>query len=405
MKPKLLHVLGGGQWQLPTVRLAKALGHRVLVSDMYHDRPAYALADQHEVVDITDCEATLQLASGCRIDGIICDTTDVGVATAAFVAERLGLPGIGYETARNFTDKGRMRRLTDASGLAVPRYRVLSSAAGLATAAAEVTFPLIVKPVDSQSGRGVSRLSGADGLDAAYRLARSCSRSGQVLLESCVHGNEIIVDGFVVAGRVRILGIAHKIPYADSLTVSSRIHYPGLLPSAEFARIGAAVGATLSALGLLDGVFHAEFILDGEHAVPIDIAARGGGVMIYTHVLPHISGINVNRAMIGWVLGETVRIEPLPVPRAANIEFFRMPPGTIAEIGGADAAAAVPGVAAVHFNLQPGDEVGPLEHKDRRPGYVVSLADSPTEVIDIARRAISLLSVRMAGAGEFTSID
>ena len=105
MKPKLLHVLGGGPWQLPTVRLAKALGHRVLVSDMYRERPAYALADEHEVVDITDCEATLQLASRCRIDGIICDTTDVGVVTAAFVAERLGLPGIGHETARNFTDK------------------------------------------------------------------------------------------------------------------------------------------------------------------------------------------------------------------------------------------------------------------------------------------------------------
>jgi biotin carboxylase len=405
MKQKRLHVLGGGQWQLPTVRLAKALGHHVLVSDMYRDRPAYALADQHEVVDISDREATLRLATRCRIDGIICDTTDFGVATAAFVAERIGLPGIGYETACNFTDKGRMRRLTDAAGLVVPAYRLLSSAAGLAAAAAEVAYPLIVKPVDNQSGKGVSRVSGADGLDAAYRLARSCSRSGEVLIERWVEGSEIIVDGFVVAGTPRILGIAHKVPYADSLTVSSRIHYPGLLPSAEFERIRPAVAGTLSALGLLDGVFHAEFILDGEHVVPIDIAARGGGVMIYTHVLPHISGIDVNRAMIAWVLGESVRIEPLPVPRAANVEFFTMPRGTIAEIGGADAAAAVPGVAAVHFNLQPGDEVGPLEHKDRRPGYVVSLGDSPTEVIDITRRAISLLRVRMAGDDGFTSVD
>ena len=54
MKPKLLHVLGGGQWQLPTVRLAKAMGYRVLVSDMHRERPAYALADHKEVVDITD---------------------------------------------------------------------------------------------------------------------------------------------------------------------------------------------------------------------------------------------------------------------------------------------------------------------------------------------------------------
>ncbi|WP_374691104.1 ATP-grasp domain-containing protein [Accumulibacter sp.] len=404
MKPKLLHVLGGGPWQLPTARLAKALGHRVLVSDMYRERPAYALADEHEVVDITDCEGTLKLASRCRIDGIICDTTDIGVATAAFVAERLGLPGIGYETARNFTDKGRMRRLTDAAGMVVPRYRLLSSAAGLAAAAAEVAYPLIVKPVHSQSGRGVSRLATADALPAAFRLAQACSRSGEVLIESCVEGSEIIVDGFVVAEDVEILGIARKVPFSDSLTVSSRIHYPGALPRAEFERIRAAVCATLSALGLADGVFHAEFMLSGEHVVPIDIAARGGGVMIYTHVLPHISGVNVNRAMIEWALGEPVRIRPLAVPRAANVEFFSMPRGTIAEISGAEAAAAVPGVAAIHFNLQAGDEVGPLEHKDRRPGYVVSLADDPDEVIEIAMRAISLLRVRMAGDTGFTSI-
>lgn len=404
MKPKLLHVLGGGQWQLPTVHLAKAMGHRVLVSDMHRERPAYALADHHEVVDITDGEATLKLAARHRIDGIICDTTDVGVATAAFVAERLGLPGIGYETALNFTNKGRMRRLTDAAGMAVPRYRLLSSATGLAAAAEAIGFPLIVKPVDNQSGRGVSRLSASNGLDAAYRLARSCSRSGEVLIESCVEGSEIIVDGFVVAGKAQILGIARKRPFSDSLTVSSRIHYPGALPRAEFDRIRAATGATLSALGLQEGVFHAEFMLSGEDVVPIDIAARGGGVMIYTHVVPHVSGVNVNQAMIERALGQPVRINPLPASRAANVEFFSMPHGTIAEIVGVDAAAAVPGVAAIHFNLRAGDEVGPLEHKDRRPGYVVSLANTAAEVIAIARHAVSLIRVRMDGRSEFVSI-
>src|ERR1039458_1168339 len=94
--PKTVHVLGGGQWQVPTIRLAKSLGYRVLVTDIYRDRPGYALADEHAVMDIADREGTLRIA---------CDTTDVGVPTMAYVAERLGLPGIGYETALNFTNK------------------------------------------------------------------------------------------------------------------------------------------------------------------------------------------------------------------------------------------------------------------------------------------------------------
>jgi len=398
MRQKLLHILGAGPWQLPTVRLAKSLGHRVLVTDVYPERPAYALADFHEVVDITDRKGTLAVSTRYRIDGVLCDTTDVGVPTAAYVAERLGLPGMGYETALNFTDKGRMRQLTDRGGLVVPRYRLVDSAGGLKDAAAEVSYPLIVKPVDNQSGRGVSRLADGTNLEAAYQAARGFSRSGTVLIESCVEGSEIIVDGFVVKGHPQILGVARKIPYPDTVTVSSRIHYPGGPPGSDFDRIASAACRTVTALGLLNGVFHAEFIIHGDEVVPIDIAARGGGVMIYSHVIPYISGVNANREMIQLAAGESIAIKPQPIPRAANIEFIRLPPGRISEIIGIEAAAAVPGIAAIHFNLGIGEQVGALEHKDRRPGYVVALADTASEVIDIALRAKSLISVRMDDA-------
>lgn len=82
-----------------------------------------------------------------------------------------------------------------------------------------------------------------------------------------------------------------------------------------------------------------------------------------------------------------------------------MPRGKIAEIAGAAAAAAVPGVAAIHFNLQPGDEVGPLEDKDCRPGYVVSLAKPAAEVIAIALDAVSLIRVRLMAANSSASPD
>ena len=68
---KLIHILGGGQWQLPTIRLAKSLGYRTLVTDMYAERPGYALVDEHAVIDITDQEGTLRVAEKYRIDGIV----------------------------------------------------------------------------------------------------------------------------------------------------------------------------------------------------------------------------------------------------------------------------------------------------------------------------------------------
>lgn len=404
MTKRLIHILGGGPWQMPTVRLAKALGYRVLVTDMYKDRPAYALTDDHEVVDITDREATLAIARHYRIDGILCDTTDVGVPTAAYVAEKMGLPGIGYETAINCTNKGRMLQLTERAGLEVPAYRLISSAEELNEVADVLAYPLLVKPVDNQSGRGVRKVSNHKELMAAFDHAKDFARSGEVLIEACVNGTEIIVDGFVVAGNAQILGLAYKTPYADATTMSSRIHYPGGPSPSNFSLIQTTTRRVMSALGLFNGVFHAEFILSGDDIVPIDIAARGGGVMIYSHVIPHVSGVDANQAMIRMAMGESVSIQPRALPKAANIEFMRMPEGKLSRIMGVEAAAAIPGVAAVHFNVQVGDQIGLLGYKDHRPGYVLALADTGAQAIDISLAAKSQISVLMAGHYESTLV-
>lgn len=395
---KLLHVLGGGPWQIPTVRLAKALGLRVLVTDMYSDRPAYALADAHEVVDITHTEATLDVARRHRIDGILCDTTDFGVPTAAYVAERMGLPGIGFETALNCTNKTRMRRCVEQAGLCVPRHVTIRAHADLPAAIECVGIPLVAKPVDNQAGRGVSIVARRQDVTAAFTQAKRFSRSGMVLLESTVAGTEIIADGFVVDGRCHVLGVARKVPYPDNRTIASRIIYEStwsLICTREQVHAGCA--ATVDALGLRNGVFHAEFIVGPDQVVPIDFAARGGGVMIYTHAIPHIAGADVNRAMIEMAVGRPVAIRARPRPLAANIEFIRSHPGVLDAVLGIESALRVPGVAAIHLNLERGQRIGSLTQKDDRLGYVVALGDTTEQVLAAARDAEALLSVRIAG--------
>jgi biotin carboxylase len=401
----LLHVLGGGPWQLPTVVKAKELGLRVLVTDMYRERPAYALADMHEVIDITDCEATLDAARRHRVDGVLCDSTDVGVPTAAYVAERLNLPGIGYQSALNCTNKARMRDCVSRAGLPVPHHCAVREQAELAPALGALGLPLVVKPVDNQSGRGVRIVADASDLALAFRHARSFSRSGAVLIEAFVTGVEIIVDGIVCDGRSTILGVASKCPYADNPTVASRILYESgwSLPCAS-ADVEAACAATVAAVGLRHGIFHAEFMVDGHRVVPIDFAARGGGVMIYRLVVPHVSGIDACRAVIEWAVGRQHQVEGPRARRAANVEFFRAPAGTLEGVGGIDRALQIPGIAAVHLNIDPGATVGPLDFKDDRLGFIVALGETTEQVIAAAEQARSRLSVQLHGSGEWLPV-
>lgn len=123
MTAPLLHVIGAGPWQVPTIRRARSLGLRVLVSDGWDERPGYAIADLCERASIVDAEATLAAARRHRVAGVLCDTTDNGVFAAAYAAESLGLPGVGIEAALNCTDKSRMAARAQAAGLPVPHWR------------------------------------------------------------------------------------------------------------------------------------------------------------------------------------------------------------------------------------------------------------------------------------------
>lgn len=398
MASDLIHVLGGGPWQLPTVLRCRELGYRVLVTDPCPDRPAFAHADLHEAVDITDAPATLAVSRRHGVDGIVCDTTDWGVATAAFVADALGLPGISLDAALNVTDKSRMRRLTKAAGIPSPRFAVVGRLDALPEAAAEVGLPLVIKPVDNQSGHGVSIVTDWSTLESAGLAAMQRSRRGQVLLEQALPGVEIIVDGFVTHGRCEVLGIAQKIPYPDNPTVCSRILYGAAheLPAPD-ATIRDACQHVVAVLGLLQGVVHAEFIVDGNSITPIDVAARGGGVQIYRRVIPHVSGVDVNRAVIEQCVGLSPKARPLDQRRCACIEFFRLPPGRLDAWHGVDRARAVPGVATVTLNVAPGDLVGALADKDRRPGYVIALGDSTAEVLASVTEAKARIAATMNG--------
>lgn len=392
---RLLHVLGGGPWQVPTVRLAKELGYDVLVTDMYRDRPAYEIADYYEIVDITDWKATLGVAERYRIDGILCDTTDTGVATAAYVAEALDLPGIGLETALNFTDKGRMRERTSAAGCDIPGHFIVHSEMELTEATKVLGFPVIIKPVDSQAGAGVSRVESENQLFPAFLRAREKSRRSGVLIEAYIVGEEYIIDGFMLDGEPHLLGIAHKFPNTDNPTIADRITYSPLYNNPVRRLTEFMNRRVMLALGLQNGIFHGEYRLRGEQVFPIDIAARGGGCMIYTHVLPNISGVNVNQRMIKLAMGESIDIQA-ETSRAANIEYLQLPMGIIERINGMNEAHAISGIIASYLGVGPGSHIKSLLEKNDRPGYMIAVADTANEAIQRTLDAVSQLQVIMA---------
>ncbi len=108
--------------------------------------------------------------------------------------------------------------------------------------------------------------------------------------------------------------------------------------------------------------------------------------------------------MVHLALGERVLVEPPARTRAGNVEFFRAPVGRMAAIEGIEAAASMPGIAAIHCNLKPGDLVGGLSQNADRLGFVVALADTSQEALDRAMGAKSRIRLRMEGDPHFQPV-
>jgi biotin carboxylase len=392
---KVLHVLGGGMWQVPTIQLARSMGYRVLVTDMYQDRPGYAHADWHEVVDITDRHQTLATARQHRIDGIVCDTTDVGVPTAAFVAEQEELPGVGLETARRFTNKYLMRETLASAGLQQPQFALVESLAELNSAAERIGFPLVVKPVDNQSSRGVRIVHRCDDLSAALANAQKNSRRSGVLAEEFLPGIEATVEGLCLDGRYVTLGISDKEHFSHRPEVACRLTYPAAFGPGVMQRIEQTNAAVVQALGLTNGVTHAEYMVDGDRVQLVEIAVRGGGSRVYSHIVPHISGIDAPRLFLQYLMGEHPSVPSAPTKRAANLEFFQFPAGRVKSICGLEEARAIPGVAEILLEFSVGDVLQAPDDDRSRPGLMVVLGETRDEVLSISQRVKETLRVEV----------
>ena len=95
---------------------------------------------------------------------------------------------IGVDIA---SDKSLTNRLLDSAGLPVPRADVVTSEEDASTVARRLGYPVVLKPLDGNHGRGVHLdLRSDEAVRAAFHGALAQSRSGDVVVETYVAGND-----------------------------------------------------------------------------------------------------------------------------------------------------------------------------------------------------------------------
>ena len=106
---KKLLILGAGNYQLPLILKAKEMGIYTVVISPDGPYPGLKVADKVYYQDARDEKMALEVAAKEQVDGVTTDQGELFVRAVAFVAENMGLPGIGYENSLIFTNKYLMR--------------------------------------------------------------------------------------------------------------------------------------------------------------------------------------------------------------------------------------------------------------------------------------------------------
>jgi len=377
MKKSRLMVLGAGMCQVPIIRRARGMGFEVIAVSIAGNYPGLSIADRSYEIDVRDKERILEVAQEEGICGILTDQTDIPVPTVAYVAERLGLPGVSYDCACRFTNKYLMREYAEKAGVPVPKFAKASSPEEARDSAAGMKMPVIVKPVDSQGSRGVTVAADLSELDGVVDAALSFSPSSTVIVEEFFEGREVVIQGFVSGCRLTNLVMGDRV-YFDipNLFIPKQTLFPSLLPEDLKARVFAVNTRLIESLAPRFGITHSEYLVNertGDIRL-VETAIRGGGVFISSDLIPLACGIDVNDLIIRLATGREGA--PLDasgmVRRASGYVCFTLPEGVIRKIEGAEALRSLKGVHRAHIDdLYAGKRTGKLSDKTMRMGPIL----------------------------------
>ncbi len=388
--------------QLEAIRQARELGFKVVAVDADPDAIGFAEADEAVAADFSDVERVVEIGRRVGASGVVAISTDRAVPAAAGVAEALGLPGIGVETARVMTDKWAMRTRLAEHGLPQPPFALLGRGDDPAEALAAVGVPAVLKPVDSGGQRGVFLIDDLSQLEDHLPSALAFSRSERAIVEGFVDGTEL--NGIVVTcrGESRVLTLSDRLrPDGPGFGVGWAHLFPSTLSNDTLDCAADIARRASDALGLEEGIAFPQLLVVSGEVFVVEVAARiPAGQM--ADLVRFGVGVDLVEIALRQAVGERIE-EALRTPKFRQplaIRFLTaspgpLPTGRITSIEGLGAVRSSPGVVKADLYMRIGETINPVQVDADRRGYIIATAADALTALDLADRAAEKLVVRV----------
>lgn len=317
-------VIGASSESLHGIGVAQRLGYDVVALDGDPAAPGLRAADSSQVVDITD-PAAVFAALGDAPDIVIPVPIGRYLTTTGAVNDRFGLPGVSEASARLCTDKYEFHRVME-------EHSLRSTCAILIPARSvdhplPTRFPVVLKPRFGSGSRGVTVCMTPGELESA--LSAVLPARDDLIIEEFAEGTEYGVDAAVIDGALQVILLREKIntplPHRQAIGYYSM---PADHPMQAAA--SAALATAVDALGIANGLLHADLIEQDGCAFVVELSARPSGHHLHDLFTPLASGVDpIHEFLVAARDGaDAARFTPV-ADGALLMRFFDFDRGTV----------------------------------------------------------------------------
>jgi biotin carboxylase len=283
---KKLLILGGSGYIIPVIKKAHELGLYVVTCDYLPNNIAHKYSDEFWNISIIEKDKVLEAAEKNNIDGVISFACDPGVASASYVAEKMGLLFQGsYESVSILQDKGLFRQFLTDHGFNVPHAKRYTDKKKPFDDIDFFTWPVIVKPTDSAGSKGVTRVNRPEDLPSAIDIAVAGSHNDAFIIEDFLtfQGYHSSADPFTVDGKLEFVSYSDQLfdAEAENPYTPARIIWPTTMTKEHQNYLTSETQRLMDLLNMRTGIYNIETCVgaDGRPYL-MEVSPRGGGCRI-----------------------------------------------------------------------------------------------------------------------------
>ena len=383
------------------VRKARELGVYTIVTDYYEKSkaPAKKEADEAHSVSTLDVPGLVELARATRADGVFTGYSDITLLPCREVCDALGLPFYATRVQLEQTlNKRSFKALCRKHGIpVVPDI----DPEQLCRQPEKAPFPIIIKPADSYSSRGISVCATPAEVGQAIEQALGFSGAGEFVAEPYIEADDVYMYLTVQDGLLSLSAMADRLMNDEQPGFAPQpvgYLFPSRYIDAWFAQLEQPLQALVADLGLGNGSFFVQgFVLDGTITV-FEMGLRLSGGAGY---LPIANENDIDQVKLHISYALTGRFAGWDLRTADNPRFHRqhcvlvvlLRNGVIGRVSGWEQVLTHPAVYAALRLRNEGDtltEAGTLNQVFARIYLSADNRDSLLETIAEVRALLSI---------------